>query len=209
MQDMEVISPSCSQLTASWSDQCQSLTNHIHSSKLGGLFKPKPSFTLSRSGLGPALLSQWPGWPVWCTPCFPLCPAPWLNDRWDIQFWVACCSTPDPTLLVSLGFKDTPGLTVSTRLLRLFPGVSCPRVAILWIFQQSDPSLFLTKTLPDDLGCLCFVCLSAANLFLFNHVSLPSPLFCWLCAPSLPVHRPLPVFDSWILPQPWLYLCRA
>ena len=45
MQDTEVISPSCSQLTSSWSDQHQSPNNHIHSSKLGGLFKTKLSYT--------------------------------------------------------------------------------------------------------------------------------------------------------------------
>ena len=40
MQDTEVTSPSCRQLTASWSDQPQSPTNHVYSSKSGGPFKP-------------------------------------------------------------------------------------------------------------------------------------------------------------------------
>ena len=63
MQDTEVISPSCSQLTASWSDQHQSPTNHSHSSKLGGPFKLKLSFTdlsfntVVRASLLPASLN--------------------------------------------------------------------------------------------------------------------------------------------------------
>ena len=109
----------------------------------------------------------------------------------------ACCSTPDSTFLVSLGFKATPGLTVFTRS-HLFLGV------LLMCCYYLDYSTFWPKPVFDCDFCpmiLDTFALSAnplPPLFLFNHESSQAHCTAACALPTCLCTDLCLVFVSWI-----------